>query len=69
MKIVLVGALAGVFYFLLNSAFERQYQAGLREGKSTALKTNPPSDELEIVCAGLWIGQQNKKYWERTNAR
>ena len=65
MKIVLIGALAGVFYFLINGAFERQYQAGFREGKTTALKTNPPSEDLEVVCAGLWVGEQNKKFMER----
>ena len=32
------------------------------------LRTNPPSEELELVCAGLWIGEQNKKYWEKGNA-
>lgn len=69
MKIILVGAFAGVLYFLLNSAFERQYNRGLAEGRGMALKTNPPSEELELVCAGLWIGQQNKKYWEKTSAR
>ena len=69
MKIVLVGALAGVFYFLLNSAFERQYKAGFREGRATALKTNPPSEELEMVCAGLWVGKQNQKMWDKQNAR
>ena len=45
---------------------------GIAEGRSIAtkeiLKTNPPSQELEMVCAGLWIGEQNKKYWEKGNA-
>ena len=42
---------------------------GIVEGRSIAtkeiLKTNPPSQELELVCAGLWIGEQNKKYWNK----
>ena len=42
---------------------------GIAEGRSMALKealrTNPPSEELEMVCAGLWIGEQNKKYWNK----
>ena len=45
---------------------------GIAEGRSIAtkeaLRTNPPSQELEMVCAGLWIGEQNKKYWEKRNA-
>lgn len=68
MKIILIGAILGLGYFLVESAFERQYQAGFREGKATALKTNPPSQELEMVCAGLWVGEQNKKYWKKINA-
>ncbi len=39
---------------------------GIAEGRSMgakeALKTNPVSEELELVCAGLWIGEQNRKY-------
>ena len=30
-----------------------------------ALRTNPPSEELELVCAGLWIGEQNRRYFEK----
>jgi hypothetical protein len=38
---------------------------GYKDGVNSALKTNPPSNELEMVCAGLWIGEQNKKYWNK----
>ena len=69
MKIILSLALVGALYLLAQSALEREYQAGLREGKAMALKTNPPSEELEMVCAGLWVGEQNKKYWKKTNAK
>ena len=45
---------------------------GIAEGRSMAtkeiLKTNPPSQELEMACVGLWVGEQNKKYWEKGNA-
>lgn len=27
-------------------------------GRKDALKTNPVSTELELTCAGLWMGQQ-----------
>ena len=45
---------------------------GIAEGRNIATKevlhANPPSEELEMVCAGLWIGEQNKKYWSKENA-
>ena len=69
MKYILVIAILGLLYVMLQKSYERQYQAGFREGRATALKTNPPSEELEMVCAGLWVGEQNKKYWKRINAR
>jgi len=68
MKIILSLTLVGALYLLAQSALEREYKTGLREGKAMALKTNPPSEELELACAGLWIGEQNKKYWKKTNA-
>ena len=68
MKILLIGAILGTFYFLFVGAMDRQYNRGFAEGRGMALKTNPPSEELELVCAGLWIGEQNKKYWKKTNA-
>jgi hypothetical protein len=47
------------------------YVIGIDRGKNQALKlalkTNPPSEELEMTCAGLWVGQQNFKYWEKEN--
>jgi len=68
MKIILSLALVGALYLLAQSALEREHKTGLREGKAMALKTNPPSEELEMVCAGLWVGEQNKKYWKKINA-
>ena len=40
---------------------------GYQEGWKDALRTNPVSEELELVCAGLWVGEQNKKYFEKDN--
>ena len=34
---------------------------GIKQGRKEALTTSPVSDELELVCAGLWVGEQNKK--------
>jgi len=61
MKVILVGVIIGLGYLLIDNALDRQYNRGFAEGRGTALNTNPPSEELEIACAGLWVGEQNKK--------
>ena len=66
MKIIFLGAILGLAYFLFDNALDRQYNRGFVEGRGMALKTNPPSEELEMVCAGLWIGEQNKKYGKKS---
>jgi hypothetical protein len=38
---------------------------GYKVGMKAALKTNPPSDELEMTCAGLWVGEQNKQKYQK----
>ena len=68
MKLILLGVIIGLAYFLFDNALDRQYNRGFAEGRGTALKTNPPSEELEMVCAGLWVGEQNKKM-DKKNAR
>jgi hypothetical protein len=45
----------------MKDHWQMGYQAGLKE----ALKTNPPSQDLEMACAGLWVGEQNRKYFEK----
>jgi hypothetical protein len=42
-----------------------QYEFGFERGQKTALSINPPSEDLELVCAGLWVGEQNQIYIER----
>lgn len=60
-------------YFLITVIFTvSSYMIGHRlgqlegfiYGKQIALSTNPVSEDLETTCAGLWIGEQNKKYVE-----
>ena len=65
MKYVLILCLVSVLYLLINDRFDDKYKKGYEDGIKSALKTNPPSEDLEITCASLWIGEQNKKYWER----
>lgn len=40
---------------------DEAYAKGLAEGKRTALHVTPVSEELELVCTGLWVGEQAKK--------
>ena len=44
---------------------------GLDLGKKTAINPRDPSEQLEIACAGMWIGEQNRKWYEKEkeNAR
>lgn len=46
---------------------QQAHSDGFKLGMHYALKTNPPSEELEMVCAGLWVGKQNKKHWNKQN--
>ena len=65
MKAALVLTILGLIYFMVQDRFDDKYQAGYAAGLKQALKTNPPSNELEMVCAGLWVGEQNRKYFEK----
>ena len=64
----LVDATLWLFFTAICAALA--FTVGMSEGRklayANAYKTNPPSQELEMICAGLWIGEQNKKYWEKT---
>lgn len=64
-KYILVAAIVLVSYLLVQQRYSDEYQAGYAEGLRVALKTNPPSQELEMVCAGLWVGEQNRKYFNK----
>ena len=65
MKYALIGLLVAILVVLIESRLNDQYQLGYQEGVKTALKTNPPSEELEMACAGLWVGEQNKKWFNK----
>ena len=38
---------------------------GYLKAEAKMLKTNPPSEALEMACLGLWVGEQNKRYAEK----
>ena len=69
MKGILIIILVASLGMLIHNRLEAEYQRGFAEATKSILKTNPPSEELELVCAGLWIGEQNRKYFEKENRR
>jgi hypothetical protein len=67
---VLVVVAVGAFQVLTLLALYQRGHAlgrldGYADGYKAALNTREPSDELEIACAGLWLGEQTKKHLER----
>jgi len=38
---------------------------GIERGESNAINVRNPSERLEMACAGMWIGEQNKIWHER----
>ena len=57
-------ALFALIVFFLWVGWSSGYKNGLEDGHKNALKINPPSDAIELACAALWVGKQNKKYQE-----
>ena len=55
-------ALIAVLVFALWVGWSSGYDNGLKDGCKKALKINPPSEAMEVACAALWVGEQNKKY-------
>ena len=59
MNVFWVLAVVGISLFL---SFKVGENHGYLAAESKMLRTNPPSQELEMACLGLWVGEQNKKY-------
>ncbi len=55
-------ALIAVLVFTLWVGWSSGYDNGLKDGCKKALKINTPSEAMELACAALWVGEQNKKY-------
>lgn len=60
-------ALAGISLLGLMalSAYRLGFTNGREQGLQQALNTNPVSEELEMTCAGLWLGEQHKKHQQK----
>ena len=68
MKTLLAICIIGTVWMLIDRRLDSAYQRGYADATQKLLHVTPPSEELEIVCAGLWMGEQNKKYWNKENA-
>ena len=68
-EIVSVALLCFLFFVLGTNSerFEakRAEDVAYKQGYKDALNKRPVSHDLEMVCAGLWIGQENLKYQQR----
>ena len=64
MKIVLYGSMIALVWLLVDHRIDEAHAEGFRTGMHYALKADPPSDELEMRCAGMWVGEQNKKWFQ-----
>jgi hypothetical protein len=65
MKYIFILLVIAVAALWIPHRMEQEYARGVAEGRRTALHTTPVSEELEMVCAGLWVGEQAKKVQER----
>lgn len=61
MKITFWIIVAMIAALWIPHKMDAAYAKGVMDGRRTALNTNPVSEQLEITCAGLWVGEQAKK--------
>jgi hypothetical protein len=64
-----VALLCSLFFILGTNSerFEakRAEDSAYKQGYKDALYKRPVSNDLEMVCAGLWAGQEDAKYQQR----
>jgi hypothetical protein len=41
------------------------YDLGQKSGLAYAVKSNNVPEDLEMACLRLWVGEQNKKWYEK----
>ena len=58
-----VGLSTAVLYHHLAVAEAKAY--GYAMGSKEALSISPPSEQLEMVCAGLWFSEAGKEWQKR----
>ena len=65
MKIMFWAFIIALAFLYMDHKVDKAHAEGFSVGMRYALKSNPPSEELEMTCAGLWVGEQSKKYFEK----
>jgi hypothetical protein len=58
-----IGALILIKHF--NEGIKTAEAVAYKQGYKDALYKRPVSNDLEMVCAGLWVGQENLKYQQQ----
>jgi len=56
---VIVGLGGCVFFMFI--AYNVGHYEGKKAGTNSALSVYPPSEQLEMTCAGLWVSEQHKQ--------
>lgn len=65
--VFLVGCVGLVYLGYLQG--REAYVAGYNQGYKDALYKRPVSDDLEMVCAGLWFGKETEKHLKEEEQR
>jgi predicted RNA-binding protein YlxR (DUF448 family) len=65
--VFLVGCVGLVYLGYLQG--REAYVAGYNQGYKDALYKRPVSNDLEMVCAGLWFGKETEKYVKEEEQR
>jgi len=65
MKIVLLISIIGLVWLLVDHKIDQAHAEGFKTGMHYALRADPPSEELEMRCAGMWVGEQNKRWFNK----
>jgi hypothetical protein len=58
---IVIGVL--VSWLAYSTALKQSWNAGYKSGHRAAYDM-PASDQLEMVCAGMWFGHGGDKYWK-----
>lgn len=57
-------AWTAVLVFVLWVGWSGGHANGLEEGRTKALRLNPPNEDLELACVALWASEQSKRWHE-----
>lgn len=71
MKYILIVAISVILTLLIaqQPSMKDHFDLGFEAGKKETLNTSRPSEDLELACAALWVGKQNKIWSERNEKR